>query len=48
MPDDYPKINVLSNTDSTSLRSEIFFNGIATDDYGVSEIVMVYYDAKSS
>ena len=45
-PDDYPKINVLSNTDSTSLRSEIFFNGIATDDYGVSEVALMYYGAK--
>ena len=30
--------------DSTSLRSELF-NGIATDDYGVSEIALVYYGA---
>lgn len=46
VPDDYPKINVLSRTDSTNISSEIFFNGIATDDYGLSEVALMYYDAK--
>lgn len=46
VPDDYPKINVISESDTTKINSEVFFNGITSDDYGVSEVVMMYYDAE--
>ncbi len=43
--DEYPKINVKSDVDSVS-RGPIQFVGQLSDDYGLSNLNLVYYDAQ--
>lgn len=44
--DEYPFLKVLSKQDSLQPNSPLYFEGVTSDDYGIDEVTMVFYDSK--